>query len=266
MGNTVFEEKEIFVMRESGVDSLDFSALPKSGILIICQFSGSLEYKKSGIKKILRKGECLVADLANGYSFKYSSRDENRSGYAIFGGELVNNILQHYDIQDGCVVLVPEMSVVLDKVRKVTGSSISEMISDPNACALYFHEIAVYISKAKRAIDKESRGTAFLIKNYIESNIEGKLTLQDVSKMFFISKTQIFRIFKDAYGIPPMQYYLQKKIELSKQMLENTDMHISEIADALSFTDSKHFTKTFKKIVGELPRNYRRAMKAPKNQ
>ena len=96
------------------------------------------------------------------------------------------------------------------------------------------------------------------IKEYIDSKAEKKITLEKLSKHFFISKTQIHRLFTAHYGIPPMKYMLKVKIERSKELLLSTDMKISEIADRLSFTDPKHYTKTFRNFTGMLPSEYRK--------
>jgi AraC-like DNA-binding protein len=92
----------------------------------------------------------------------------------------------------------------------------------------------------------------------MDTHIEEKITLDTLSKIFFISKTQIFRLFKEEYGLAPMQYFMKEKIELAKKRLLNTALKISEIADALSFSDAKHFAKTFYKYTGMLPSTYRK--------
>ena len=67
----------------------------------------------------------------------------------------------------------------------------------------------------------------------------------------------LYRVFTTKYDTPPMKYMLRMKIETSKEMLAETEMSISEIAEALSFTDSKHYTKTFRNLTGMLPSEYR---------
>jgi len=96
------------------------------------------------------------------------------------------------------------------------------------------------------------------IKEYIDTHTEKKITLELLSARFFISKTQIHRLFIAHYGISPMKYMLKTKIERSKELLSSTDLKISEIAERLSFTDSKHYTKTFRNFTGMLPSEYRK--------
>ena len=248
----------VFGMIDSGVKNLETAALPNYGIAIVCQFSGKLKYTKNEANKYLNVGECLVADLSKGYAFSYDGREETVSAYSVVDGVLVRNILELYDISDGCVVPIPDISSLMIKIQKISGGRISDIKEREELGALYFHAAIANIDKARRDFEKTTRSTAALIKDYIDTHLEGKLQLEDISAVFFVSKTQIFRIFKDSYGVAPMQYFLQKKIELAKQMLSDNEFRISEIAEQLSFTDAKHFSKTFKKFTGELPKNYRR--------
>lgn len=251
----------IFKIVESGVEDLDLAVFPDTGCLVVCQLSGKLKYSRNGIDKYLFAGDCLVADLQKGYTFSREGKDESKSAYAIVSGTMVDELLELYHITDGCIVPVPDFAGALFKIQKISGGRISDIKERRELAALYFHVALAIIDKARREYERTSKSTAALIRDYIDTHIEGRLQLDEISSIFFISKTQIFRLFKEAYGIAPMQYFLQKKIELAKQMLCESDVHISEIAERLSFTDAKHFSKTFKRFTGELPKNYRRASK-----
>ena len=252
----------IFKIVESGVKELDRVVFPDTGCLVVCQFSGKIKYSRNGVDKYLTPGDCLVVDLKKGYTFSCEGKEESQSAYAVVDGTMVDELLELYHITDGCIVPAPDFAGAVFKIQKISGGRISDIKERRELAALYFHVALAIIDKARREHERTSKSTAALIRDYIDTHIEGRLQLEEISNIFFISKTQIFRLFKDAYGIAPMQYFLQKKIELAKQMLCESDIHISEIAERLSFTDAKHFSKTFKRFTGELPKNYRRASKS----
>lgn len=124
--------------------------------------------------------------------------------------------------------------------------------------AFEFHSVLHKLFSDRTARVNTGPASVEAIKEYIDTHTDKKITLEELSKMFFISKTQIFRLFTASYGIAPMRYMLKRKIEVSKEMLIGTDMRIAEIAEALCFTDSKHFTKTFRNLTGMLPREFRK--------
>jgi len=258
MNGAEMKTEKVFGIVDSGIKNLETVELPVFGVAIICQFSGKLKYTKNEVSKYLNVGECLVAYLSKGYAFSYEGRGDMVSAYSVVDGVLVRDVLELYDISDGCVVPIPDISSLTMKIQKISGGKLSDIKEREELGALYFHAAVANIDKARREFERVTRSTAALIKDYIDTHVEGKLQLEDISSVFFVSKTQIFRIFKDAYGVAPMQYFLQKKIELAKQMLADNEFRISEIAEQLAFTDAKHFSKTFKKFTGDLPKNYRR--------
>ena len=262
MNDTEINENDIFRIVENSVGNLEEAILPKKGCLIVWQFSGRLRYVRDNIEKHLNTGECLVADLSSNYKFYYDKHEDTRSAYSVSEGSLVNDILALYHVPDGCVVSIPDISGTLFKIQKISGGRVSDIKERKELSALYFHTVIVAIDRARKEFEKMAKSTSALIKDYIDAHIESKLLLEDISEVFFISKTQIFRLFKDAYGMAPMQYFLHKKVEMAKQMLVESDMHISDIAERLCFTDAKHFSKTFKKITGQLPKHYRQTAKA----
>ena len=257
---------DVFRVIENTVGNLEKADLPQKGCLIVWQFSGKLRYVKDNVDNYLNSGECLVADLSSKYKFYYDGHEDASSAYFVSDGTLISDLLTLYHLHDGCVVPIPDTSGTLFQFQKLSGGKISDIKDKKNLSALYFHTVIVAIDMARKEADKKAKSTAALIKDYIDNHIESKLLLDDISEVFFISKTQIFRLFKEAYDIAPMQYSLHKKIELAKQLLTESNMHIADIADHLSFTDAKHFSKTFKKITGELPKNYRQATKSEKAQ
>ena len=97
-----------------------------------------------------------------------------------------------------------------------------------------------------------------MIKNYIDSHINEKVTLEDISNNLYISKSHIERAFKKEYGQTPLVYCANQKIEHVASMLVTTDYSLSHIAQQFGFTDVKYMSKSFKKIKGQTPMEYRR--------
>lgn len=122
-----------------------------------------------------------------------------------------------------------------------------------------FHTLLCLISvEEQEPTEKTGVTSAAAIKEYIDSHTEIKITLDKLSKHFFISKTQIHRLFVAAYNVSPMRYMLMAKVKRSKELLLATDLRIADIAERLAFTDAKHYTKTFRNFTGMLPGEYRK--------
>ena len=105
------------------------------------------------------------------------------------------------------------------------------------------------------------QSTSFLpemIKNYIDSHITEKITLDDISNHLYISKSHIERAFKQEYNQTPLAYFANQKISYVASMLATTNYSLSQIAQHLGYSDVKYMSKSFKKIKGKTPTEYRR--------
>jgi AraC-like DNA-binding protein len=96
------------------------------------------------------------------------------------------------------------------------------------------------------------------IKNYIDAHINEKITLEDISNNLYISKSHIERAFKKEYNQTPLAYCANQKIIQVASMLVTTDYSLSQIAQQLGFSDVKYMSKSFKKIKGKTPMEYKR--------
>ncbi len=97
-----------------------------------------------------------------------------------------------------------------------------------------------------------------MIKNYIDSHITEKITLDDISNNLYISKSHIERAFKQEYNQTPIAYCLNQKITQVASMLVTTNYSLSQIAQQLGFSDVKYMSKAFKKSTGKTPTEYKR--------
>lgn len=97
------------------------------------------------------------------------------------------------------------------------------------------------------------------ILQYVQGNIYDpkKLTGENISKMFGISKTYVGRYFKNNTGMTLNEYTVQYKMKLIENRLQYSDMRISEIADEFGFTDKSHLNRFFKKAKGISPSVFR---------
>ncbi len=101
-----------------------------------------------------------------------------------------------------------------------------------------------------------------VIKNYIDTHINEKITLDDISDSLYISKSHIERAFKKEYGQTPLAYCSNQKIEHVASMLVTTDYSLSQIAQQFGFADVKYLSKCFKRIKGQTPMEYKRTIRS----
>lgn len=92
---------------------------------------------------------------------------------------------------------------------------------------------------------------------YITSNINHKICLEDLSFYTGKSKNYISSHFKSEMGINISDYILNARIEEAKDLLLFTNHTYQEISSLLSFNSQSYFVHCFKGIVGMTPKEYR---------
>lgn len=96
-------------------------------------------------------------------------------------------------------------------------------------------------------------------RDFLQGRLEIPTTLDDVARAAFLSKARLCALFKDAIGVPPLQYLEQLRMERAVQLLLFTSLDVDRIADTLTYQDRKYFDKRFKRHWQVTPYRYRRA-------
>ena len=97
----------------------------------------------------------------------------------------------------------------------------------------------------------------FKAMNYIKANYAGKITLDDIAKHVFLSRSYLSTVFKDDTGMSVTDYIKHTRIEKSKLFLLDNHIKLADIAALCGFEDQSYFTKVFRSEVGISPKKYR---------
>lgn len=97
------------------------------------------------------------------------------------------------------------------------------------------------------------------VKTYIDQYYQTPLSLQELSRRFFVNHSYLSRAFKENVGINISSYINTVRIEHAKMLLKNTNYPVSVVSLNVGYTDANYFVKLFKKYVGVTPSAYRDA-------
>ena len=93
---------------------------------------------------------------------------------------------------------------------------------------------------------------------YLRENYSKKVTIEELSNNFFLSKSYLSSLFKKATGSGVVEYLQHIRIERACELLTNTTLSITEISTQVGYTDYRFFNKSFKKITGVTAHEYRK--------
>lgn len=92
---------------------------------------------------------------------------------------------------------------------------------------------------------------------YIESNLGGELTLRELAGIAGLSAYHFSRMFKQAMGIAPHRYVLERRVERAKAMLRDTRETLVDISFSTGFCGQSHLTGAFRRLTGMTPMEFR---------
>ena len=100
--------------------------------------------------------------------------------------------------------------------------------------------------------------------DYIERNLKKGISLEDVANHVNISTYYLSKVFKKEMGVNFITYVTDRKMDIAKEMLVNTDIPVLNIALDLAYNEANYFSKAFKKKTGYTPSEYREKFKVRK--
>ena len=95
--------------------------------------------------------------------------------------------------------------------------------------------------------------------SYIKQNYTGKILLREFGEQFHLSEKYISRYFKEHFHITLSQYVTYLRLEHAKQMLQETDISVTEVAMQSGYQNISYFIRSFKKTYGVSPLKYRKS-------
>ena len=97
------------------------------------------------------------------------------------------------------------------------------------------------------------------ITSILKKHLYSRITLEEISRQMYYSKTYLNNIFKKNVGFSIMQYYNELKIKEAKKMLRE-NVSPAAISNKLEFESPSYFTKVFKKHTDMTPSEYKKTI------
>ncbi len=96
----------------------------------------------------------------------------------------------------------------------------------------------------------------------MRSCLDQEMKLAGLAASAGLSPSQFVRAFREATGLPPHRYLRGLRIDKARELLEHTDLSVTDIALTCGFGQPSYFATTFREATGFSPRGWRRARRS----
>lgn len=93
---------------------------------------------------------------------------------------------------------------------------------------------------------------------YIINHIHDEISLSDLANEMFVSTSTLSRIFKKNTGMYFADYVMRLRVRTSLGLLRTSEQNLTQIAMNCGFSTSAAFNRSFKKVTGMMPSEYRK--------
>lgn len=171
----------------------------------------------------------------------------------------------HFDIREnqntkGLLDMIPtfftlsDLDTTVEIVKKLSSSLLKNDLLD-SVCRLC--ELLSYIN-SQILRHNYNENTIVSIKKYLDMNFSKCITLDDLSKTFYLHPVYLQRKFKQEYDVSPTDYITRLRINHAKDYLISTNLSIEEISYKTGFSTPSYFIRVFKKFEHCTPHQYRK--------
>ena len=174
-----------------------------------------------------------------------SSPEEIEQSLQVFGIRMINYIMKHSQENDE----IPLLNELFGLTKK-TGNLLELR-----------NEVYHWIKKVLRIIVRKNEVQHVeyidIAKKWIIEHLEQNITIQKIATQVYMNPTYFCEYFKNQTGETVLDFVTRARIEKARDLLVNTNLKIYDISQKVGYSDTKYFSKLFKKQYGETPSKYK---------
>ena len=204
----------------------------------------------------VQKGDLYFLNKYQQHIYYADKNDPYDKYFLVVEGKLVDKFLEAHDITESVIVVHKDVADVFRQAFRVISAADKTGDETYNAMTGIVLKLVQAVREPDyRPVPREEH-PAKIIKSYIDYNVYEKLTLSDIAKTAHLSVSQTERVFKAKYGISPVKYVIEKKLEAAASLFITSFFNVSEVSTRLGFSDVKYFSRLFKAKFGKPPSEF----------
>jgi len=231
------------------------------------------EVKTRGrFRRVLNKTGSISVFPSHHSHFARMNLGKNGVAHALFvvtEPALVNEVATNLGVHPDSVELVGQHGVIDPALLHIAmalrdglrvGRAADAMYGESLSLALAVHLLrrhAAVPAGLQRPRGGLSQEKLILAIEYIQDQLESRLSVSGIARTVHMSPFHFARLFKQSTGKSPYQYVVQARAKRAKELLKSGKFPIIEVAHRLGYADQSHLTRQLKDVFGVTPQMLR---------
>lgn len=207
----------------------------------------------------LRAGDVFVMSPGRSYRREDSRRKPWRYRWLMLRGTHVAEALNLAGLPADKVLarsgMIGRLEPVFASMRRAFAADSPSLLSLCGYAYACLDACAADESHEVRPAKTEGRRAA-LTAEWLRQNYARGVTVEDAAKAMGMSRSGLFRVFREHTGQNPKAYLDHLRVEHARHLLRRGDYTVKEIAARCGFSDARHFSRTFTRKTGVQPSDF----------
>ncbi len=157
---------------------------------------------------------------------------------------------------------IPWQSDLLDCIEDIYRAK-DDAVAPLTVFSLFLKAWSIIFANSNVSVlPKNPSGDFMIIKDmigYIQKFYREKISLADIAMAGAVGQSKCCKLFDKYIGVTPNAYLTRYRLNQSMWYLKNTDMTITETAQAVGFSGNSYYAEAFRKWCNQSPSEYRKA-------
>lgn len=241
----------------------------RTNYTVIVVSAGKGEYFLDGVHHEVTAGQCFMLP-ADAYTYYHTDWEDIWTIWSIsFTGEDCESLMRRC----GFSMIHPVVNVA----EPADFAALVQLMLEhgertyPNALTLQgllYEFIALLLETGQpfeENIDRKDNDYIERAISYIQNHLHESLQVNEVAEALFISRSYLTTLFRTYLRITPKVFIMKAQMFEAAEKLRSTSMPIAQIAATTGYSTPFAFSKTFKRIMGMSPREFRTRFTNPDN-
>ncbi|NIK67192.1 AraC family transcriptional regulator [Paenibacillus sp. BK720] len=216
---------------------------------LVMLYTGEMSVTIDGRELHVQPGHVILLLPGHEEQFVFSKTEDTWHRWiAVHVPELEEHIRESFRLLPECLPLNEEMNRLTDLLLRLQRDTLP---TDPVILQLGLAALHLYPIESKRSLEqKEKHPAIYAALAWIREHFAEEATLKEIAAAANVSPEHLVRLFKQYEQTTPFQYLWGFRIQKAVELLTNTGLTVTEIAQRCGFKTSHHFARQLKQTTG----------------